>query len=260
MARRDDSRPIWIGFGPGVADEEFEGRAVAYEDYPEYCTGADIVSVNASPVAGIDRTDGENYLWYVAKGVDRLREWTHQEKPVWAMIECTHMRNPERKATPEQVRAEVWMALIHGAQGIVYFVHEWAPRFVEAALLRDPQMLRAVTQINQEIHQLAPVLKSPTLEERAEVRSAVEHVPIDIMTKRHKGAIYLFAASMRPGETKGSFKIQALKGRFRAEVIGENRTIKGGDGGFEDSFGNYEVHLYKIPTLSSTPAERQQYM
>jgi len=255
IVRRDATRPVWINFGPGVADGEFEGRTAAYEDYPEYCKGANIVSSSVYPVADLGRPDGENYLWYVARGVDRLREWTHDEKPVWTVIECTRIRNPDKKATPEQVRAEVWMALIHGAQGIVYFAHEWEPRFVEAAILRDPEMLNAVTRINQEIGRLTPVLTGPTTDESAEVRSAVEDVPIDIMTKRHDGAIYLFAVSMRPGDTQGAFKIRTLKGRVKAEVIGENRIVEVVDGGFEDSFGTYEVHLYRIPTLSRAPVE-----
>ena len=51
------------------------------------------------------------------------------------------------EATPEQVRTEVWMALIHGAKGLVYFVHQFKPRFKEAALLDDPPMLAAVTAL-----------------------------------------------------------------------------------------------------------------
>ena len=40
------------------------------------------------------------------------------------------------------------MALIHGSRGLIYFVHQFEPRFIEAALLEDPQMLTAVTALN----------------------------------------------------------------------------------------------------------------
>ena len=246
MVRRDPTRPVWLNFGQGVANEEFKGRAAPYEDYPEYCKGADIVSFDVYPVVGIRKPDGEKYLWYVAKGVDRLRTWTQYEKPVWNVIECTHIHNPDKKATPHQVRAEVWMSLVHGSRGIIYFVHEWEPRFVEAALLQDPEMLEAVTRINRQIHELAPVLNSPTIEEGARVRSAVEEVPIDLMVKHHGGAIYVFAVAMRMGDTHGDFEISGMTGHATAEVIGEKRSIKVVDGYFEDRFETYDVHLYRI--------------
>ena len=112
---------------------------------------------------GLDRKDAADLLWYVAKGVDRLVKWTGGSKRVWNCIECTHISNPNAKATPHQVKAEVWMALIHGSRGLIYFVHQFKPRFNEHALLDDPEMLTAVTAINRQIHDLAPVLNSPSL-------------------------------------------------------------------------------------------------
>ena len=246
----DPTRPVWLNFGQGVANEAFKGRAAAYEEYPEYCEGADIVSFNVYPVVSIRKPNGEKYLWYVAKGVDRLRRWTRYEKPVWNIIECTRIHNPDKKATPHQVRAEVWMSLIHGSRGIVYFVHEWEPKFVKAALLHDPEMLEAVTRINQQIHELAPVLNSPTIEDGAQVRSSVEEIPIDLMLNHYEGGIYLFAVPMRMGDTHGAFEISGMTGKAKAEVIGEGRSIEVVNGRFEDAFGTYEVHLYKITSAS----------
>jgi hypothetical protein len=74
-------------------------------------------------------------LEYVGRGVTRLIDWSHGEKIIWNCIECTHIGDPERKATPEQVRTEVWMSLIHGSKGLIYFVHEFKPVFKEAGLL-----------------------------------------------------------------------------------------------------------------------------
>ena len=102
-----------------MANDERVGRAAAYEDYPDYIKGADIASFDVYPVVGIRKPDGENYLWYVARGVDRRREWADDAKPVWNVIETTRINNPDKKATPHQVRAEVWMSLVHGSLGIV---------------------------------------------------------------------------------------------------------------------------------------------
>ncbi|MSR82246.1 MAG: hypothetical protein EXS58_04895 [Candidatus Latescibacteria bacterium] len=241
LAAKDPSRPVWLNLGQAVANEEWVGRGAPWEDYPEYCKGADVLSFDVYPVAGIQKPDGENYLWYVAKGVDRLRQWS-AGKTVWNVIETTRIQS-ERKATPSQVRAEVWMSLIHGSRGIIYFVHEWEPVFVEARLLQDPEMLAAVTAINQQISELAPVLNRP-IAERAQVTSSA--VPIDLMAKEYGGDLYVFAAAMHPGSTAGTFQLSGVKGRKSVEVLGEDRHLEVKDGSFADEFGEYAVHLYRI--------------
>ena len=72
-------------------------------------------------------------------------KWTDGKKPVWCAIECTRIDNEKAKPTPGQVRSEAWMALINGASGFLYFVHQFKPTFVEALLLQDEQMAKAVT-------------------------------------------------------------------------------------------------------------------
>ena len=138
------------------------------------------------------------------------------------------------------------MSIIHGSTGLIYFVHEWKPKFNEHALLDDPEMLTAVTAINNQIHELAPVLNSPTVKDGATVKSSAEDVPIALMMKRYDGATYVFAVGMRNASTKGDFVVQGLPETATAEVIGEERSINVKNGKFEDDFGAYDVHLYRI--------------
>ena len=70
------------------------GRGQASTIIPAYVKGCDIVSFDVYPVAGLDRHDSDDLLWYVAKGVDRLVKWTGGRKQVWNCIECTHISNP----------------------------------------------------------------------------------------------------------------------------------------------------------------------
>jgi hypothetical protein len=74
---------------------------------------------------------------------------------VWTAIETTAL-DPARPVKPAEVRAEVWMALIHGARGIVYFVHEWAGGFREDGIFRHPDVVREVALINRTVKSLAP--------------------------------------------------------------------------------------------------------
>lgn len=248
---RDPDRPVLLNLGQGVANDSWVGRGTGAhpDDYFTYVKGADIVSYDVYPVAGLN---SEDLLWYVAKGLERLHLWTRWNestdgrKIIWNALECTRISNLERKPTPHHVRAEVWMSLIHGSQGIIYFVHQFEPNFVEAALLEDREMLEAVTAINRQIHELAPVLNSPTVVDGAAVQSSARNVPVHCMVKRYQGTTYLFAVGMRNASTTAEFTVQGLPERSTAEVMGEGRRIPVRRGRFEDSFKPYEVHLYRI--------------
>jgi hypothetical protein len=237
-----------LNLGQGVANDEWKGRGrgAKLDDYLTYVKGGDIVSFDVYPVAGLDRPDGANYLWYVAKGVDRLINWTEGRRIVWNCIECSRVDNEKAKATPEQVRAEVWMALVHGSKGLIYFVHQFKPKFNEHALLDDPELLAAVTAINRQILELAPVLNSPTVKEAAVVESSEAKVPIDLMVKRHEGKIYVFAVGMRNAAARGTFTVRGLPASAQADVLGEARRLSVKEGRFDDEFAPYAVHLYKI--------------
>ena len=247
MRRADPDRPVLLNLGQGVAWDGWPGRGVRTnhpEDYPEYLKGCDIASFDIDP-ASHEREEVAGKLWYVPLGVDRLRRWAGGRKPVWCCIETTRIDNLRRKPTPGQVRSEVWMALIHGAGGIVYFAHQFKPRFIEAGLLADEEMARAVAAINRQVHELAPVLNGPDGAGGASAASSDAGVPIDFVVKRHADATYLFAVAMRDGEATASFTLPGA-GDSRVEVLGEGRTLAARGGKWQDRFTGYQVHLYRI--------------
>ncbi len=248
LKETDPSRPVLLNLGQGVAWDNWVGRGSRRnhpEDYPEYLKGGDIVSFDIYPVAH-DNPEVAGKLWYVAHGVERLAGWGAGEKVVWNCIECTHIGNADHKATPEQVRSEVWMSIIHGSRGLIYFVHEWKPKFNEAALLSDPEMLSAVTKINRQIRQLAPVLNAPSVTDGAEVSVDDQSAPVDLLVKRHEGAVYIFAAEMRDAPATARFGIAGLSGKHAVSVLGEERSLTSEGGKFEDRFQPWAVHLYRV--------------
>jgi hypothetical protein len=244
----DPTRPVLLNLGQGVAWDQYVGRGVRRnhpEDYPEYLKGCDIASFDIYPAVH-EHKDIAGKLWYVADGVSRLRQWSEERQRVWNCIECTHISNPEVKATPTQVKAEVWMSLVRGSRGLIYFVHQFKPTFLEAGLLADAEMVAAIKQVNQQIHELAPVLNGPAIQKGVQIESAVAAVPVEATVRRHKGATYVFAVAMRDGTTTATFRVASLTGRATAQVLGENRQIAVSDGAFQDTFRPWEVHLYQI--------------
>ena len=244
----DPDRPVLLNLSMGVAWDGWFGRGVRTnhpEDYAEYVKGCDIASFDIYPVA-MENKEVAGNLWYVAQGVERLKKWT-QGRPVWNCIECSRIQNKDQhKATPQQVRCEVWMSIIHGSMGLIYFVHEWQPSFNESALLSDPEMLAAVSKMNHQIGELAPVLNSPTVADGAKASSSNTKVSVATMVKKYGGSAYVFAVAMREGQTETRFAIQGLSGSNTVEVLGENRMLASKDGVFADDFKPWDVHLYRI--------------
>lgn len=244
----DPTRPVLLNLGQGVAWDRWYGRGVRTnhpEDYPLYVQGADIVSFDIYPVVHT-HPEVKGQLWYVAYGVSRLGQWTNYRKIVWNCIECSRISNPDVKPTIDQIRAEVWMSIIHGSRGIIYFVHQFKPQFVEASLLADPDLLAGVTKLNRQIHSLAPVINSPTVRGKVTVKTDPPDVPVAVMVKQHSSHTYIFAVSMRARAVRATFRLADDGKNPQVEVLNEDRQLRAQEGQFEDSFGPYQVHLYRL--------------
>lgn len=244
----DPSRPVLLNLGQGVAWDAYIGRGVRRdhpEDYAEYVKGCDIASFDIYPAVH-DAPEVAGRLEFVARGVERLAGWAGPGRTVWNCIECTRISNAECKPTPAQVRSEVWMALVRGSRGLIYFVHQFKPVFREAALLDDAEMLAAVTAINREVRELAPVLNQPSVIGGATLSAADPDVPLAVLEKRHRGETYLFAVNLSNRPTRGTFAwAQGGPGKS-AEVLGEARRLTLDAGRFSDDFEAYGVRRYRI--------------
>lgn len=244
----DPTRPVLLNLGQGVAFDKYVGRGVRTnrpEDYPLYMKGGDIVSFDIYPaVHSSPEVSGK--LWFVAQGVTRLVEWGQGKKIIWNCLECTRIENPHRKPTPQEVRAEAWMSILHGSRGIIWFVHQFKPTFREAALLDDGVMLDAVTAVNKEITELAPVINAGKDLRGLMVKSADEDAPVVMMGKEYEGKTYVFAVEMRNLKATATFQVPGLGNARKVEVVGENRTITSGNGEFADAFPAWGVRIYRI--------------
>lgn len=246
IKQTDPTRPVFLGLGQGVA-WPFYGRGIDTgkdEMYDRYIRGADIVCFDVYP-ANADEPEILNKIWLVAKGTDHLRARSRGEKEIWAWIETGSIQG-KRRPTPNHIKAEIWMAIIHGAKGIGYFLHEFKPVFHEAGLLTDPENSankETVASVNRLITGLAPVINAPDIH-CASAAPENADIPVDIMTKKYNGDLYIFAVAMREGETLCVFSPGIETGE--AEVIGENRTLRITEGRFTDTFYPFDVHIYKI--------------
>jgi uncharacterized protein (DUF1778 family) len=243
----DPARPVFLGLGQGVA-WNYPGRGIDTGKnyiYTQYIKGADIICFDVYP-ANAEEKEIHNKLWLVPKGIDNLHVWDGDKKPAWAWIE-TGSINGVYRPTPEQIKAEVWMAIIHGAKGIGYFLHEFNPSFHEAGILTDPANSvnkEKIASLNKQITCLAPVINTPS-QNFAAVTLDNKEIPIDIMSKEYHGDKYIFAAAMREGTTTASFTVSPKTDKA-VTVISEGRTVNMSKGQFCDVFKPFDIHIYKI--------------
>jgi hypothetical protein len=240
MAEADGSRPVVLLLGRGVATPDWVGRGVCTgrtDDYYEYTGGADILVNYTYPVAN------QEPIELVATGIEKLNTYAGWKKPVIADIEASSIEGLPRP-TPEELRAEVWMSLIHGAAGIQYFCHRMTP-LNETDCLDDTATAAALERINRELVELAPALNTQSY--RLTPSSTEDGVPVRAVLKQLNRERYIFAVGMADGATTATFPLPGIDGSTSIDVIGENRVIVPGDGSFDDTFEPYAVHLYRIP-------------
>ena len=245
VRKNDPTRPVYTNFGCGITDDDTPNRGGAWnnEKYPQMMKGPDIVGYDIYPVF----THARDMIWLQAQGLDRIKKWS-DNKPMWNCFECTARGAPGiRVPSPNDLRSEIWISIIHGSMGLIYFCHEFNPE-CDWAFLNYPDMTDAAKKVNGLIKQLAPVLNSPNVMNEATVVSSNELVPIDIMLKEYDGKLYIFSAGVRSGKTKGTFTIPKLLGSSAyANVAGEARGINIENGSFTDNFNSWDAHIYSIP-------------
>jgi hypothetical protein len=243
MKARDPTRPVMINFGQGIANKYWRGLGPCtnLSNYYSIATrDVDILSFDIYPVAS--RTPQvKGKLEYVARGVTRLKKLAVDGQKVWAILETTAL-DPPHRVMPAQLRAEVWMAIIHGASGIVYFVHEFASAARADAIFRYPDIVGEVARQNRLIGSMAAVLNSPNVD-GVTVQS---DVPIATLVKRDHDSVYVFAVAMENRASQPRFNLRGVDGS-RATVLDEGRSIPIAQSAFQDSFEGYGVHIYRIP-------------
>lgn len=182
--------------------------------------------------------------------VDRLRTLDGLDgvrQPVWGFVEVGHpfTEGSAPTITAPQMQSAVWHSIIAGARGIVYFNHSFGGSCPTYSVLRercDPQMTAAVTEVNSQITELAPVLNAPFADGYVTAKG-----PAKVMAKfGPDGAWYVFAGADTTGTVGGDVTLTVAAGST-VEVLYENRTLSVRDGQFGDAFADGNaVHIYRV--------------
>ena len=196
LRRLDRTRPIYLTVW----------NPLRYGEFVEAC---DILAPNPYPI--INAAPEMNELRWVAAVLDEGKALA-DDRPVWAIIQAfwaepTWPRNP----TPEELRAMVYLALNHGADGIIYFSYKSGDR----PLVEHSELFSAITQINGQIQSLRGALL---------VEPSVENVRVEAVDEGEEGREDSgFDASLRQfGEAKLFIIVNPDPIARRARVLIEN--------------------------------------
>jgi hypothetical protein len=230
--------PMYLNLGQGMAN----GMAQSTPDsiYPAFCSTADILCYDVYPTS--TQADGTRRLHLVARGVERLRAFAGPEKPVWVWLECTNIHDGNsgignRSPHPHELRAEVWMAIVHGADGIGYFPHQFNPYRGGPTAISVP-LQAEMSRTNGLLHSLAPLLRSQTRQQLS--TSAVDGL-VSAALWQTDGRRLLVAVNMRPDTAHAVVDVPDGAGDLAA--LGDARS-QATDSGLNLHLRPYEAALF----------------
>jgi hypothetical protein len=156
-------------------------------------------------------------------------------KPTFQWIEVARMEQPCRKhseldPTPATVRAETWLSIGGGANGVGYFPNHWS----------DP-IGAEITQTNREIKALSQALLAPA------VNATSDNGTVRVSARSLNGALYVIAVNTSQMTVQAKINVDGIAGRSATVLGGGSPAVGADDQGFSDSFGPLAARVYIIP-------------
>ncbi|MHB8899379.1 MAG: carbohydrate binding domain-containing protein [Thermoguttaceae bacterium] len=160
-------------------------------------------------------------------------------KPIWVGLQAYKKPGLSgRYPTPAEYRAQAWLALIHGARGLM-----WYGGSVTGGAFLNPTDAHwaELKQLAGQLRDLAPVLMSPS----QAVTVGPTDLPVDAAIKRANGRVVLLAVNRGPEACTARLEVGELAaGTVR--VLGENRDVEVEAGLLSDRYEAYGAHAYEL--------------
>lgn len=199
-----------------------------YPDGPGTCQP---VNVFGYPECTLDR---------FPDGLDALRQDVlRPDQPLWAIVQA-HKYIPRKEA-----RWQACMAVIHGANGILWGGHNWKHSLGDGKANWD-----VIAPIIAEFSELQEVLAHRNINEVFTVDPDLDVVCRAALVP---GVAYMFVGSRRGASGNLMFSTGGLRVSWM-EVLGENRWVPVAPN-YEvvDTFEAYEAHIYRLDTSVVAP-------
>jgi hypothetical protein len=241
------SRPVFFNFiGTDVLDPREkacngpgDSLSAPLNCYRDFINAEDWVSNDIYPL------NTRKPLSALGQTLDKLERWS-SGKPQFAYVEASNAWGPGEwtPPTPDQFRAEVWLAIVHGARGLFYFPHgDCATGDCSNTDAMPGDVVAEMTTQNSRIAGLASVLQSeinpPSL-------GFVARTPLEVTWRQVGSENYYFVLNLSPASITQTMRVQGFTPQQKLAVMFENRSVGiPSEQSFTDTFGPYAVHIYR---------------
>ena len=211
-------------------------------------------------------------LWSVANSLRHQASILKGLKPSWLVVESFGAETGMawEFLTPQEMRATVYTAVIHGATGIIHFAWDSyvmrgvglmgigpsppsAPsgdRAADSVALWDA-LASPEDGVNHELEALTPIILSRTSWEPYRVfvdQQPISRAPIRTMLKEYDGSYYLLAVNIDNAPINARFLFTPSFERVEA-LFEDSPTFQSGRSSLVDNFEPFGVHVYKLQFL-----------
>jgi len=205
----------------------------------DYSRCADVIWIDPYPVPSRPVTYVSDCTGGAAQAVPKVKPvWTIPQAFDWS-IWRTGKVDKVHRPTPEEERCMTYLALVHGAKGIIYWAHTGSRYYIEDY----PEHWAAVKKLAGEMRDLTPALLTPDSKQKVEVTPM--DATIDTMVKTAGGCVYVFAVNRELDPCKAAFRLPGMN-MSKIEVLFEGRTHQAAGGVWNDDFKPLEVHVYRL--------------
>jgi len=211
---------------------------------------------DTTDIMGFDNYPVPGALESVADCVDMAIKASSGREPVWAVLQAFawyqyrssdknrgHQPTKEeleigRAPTFEEERSMTWLALAHGAKGIIYYCY-----YDLRVLPQYQEMWAWMKKIGAEVKSFTPVLLSP--KDLGTVCFTPEDLPIHTKLKEHEGSLYLIAVNSGKNECDATFDLgQDIQADV--ELVFEEGNIKASGRLLSAHFKPLEARIFRI--------------
>ncbi|MGD0310823.1 MAG: RICIN domain-containing protein [Acidimicrobiales bacterium] len=162
-------------------------------------------------------------------------------RPVFAFIETGPIFSGNDYPRPDQLREEIWTAIIQGARGIWYFPCQVFPHFIYD--VTPPANVAEITSDDSLITELTNVLQSPINPQGVNATGS----NLAVSTRTFGGSNYYIV--LNTTDRQQNNVVISLKGTgsaSEAAVYNESRSLPVVGGTVTDNFGPYALHIYEV--------------
>jgi hypothetical protein len=263
----DPARVRYANFGKGFALDPWVGYHLIpgpaqADDFAKYTEPTTVVSSDYYAITDPYEALEQHGVWGYGRVVDNTRK-NAGGRPVWGFVEASAPFSQGKTANnlaahmpPSLINPIVWEMIVHGADGIAYFCHDFSNGgMVEDGCLTEIDMPQAMKAANASVQRYAGVLLAPEASGTSATSSG--SVAVATRTKKVGGWLYVFAmadgnSSYPDGQSVDATITLSGYGNGTVQVLDENRTLPMTAGKFSDHFDAYGLHIYRV-ALSGSP-------